>query len=330
MMKRRSIAIILLVLALLLLITIPILAFTPAGAQVTAALSAPTATPSPTPIPPTPTPMPTPRPVLTVRGTPPALSATASFLVDMDTGNILENVNGYKTLPMASTTKIMTALIAIEFGNLDQPVTVTQAELDQVPADASSANLVVNETLTLKQLLYGLMLPSGDDAALVIADATGGSTEHFVTLMNLFSERLRLFQTHYDNPHGLNLAGDQDHYTSASDLTRLAEYAMHIPLFAQIVKTPKYVLPVTAQHPAHEWDNTDTLLGMYSGATGIKTGHTDAAGWCLVFSATRAGHHLVGVVLNDPTEALRDADATTLLNWGFKLPILPPTTAQTP
>jgi D-alanyl-D-alanine carboxypeptidase (penicillin-binding protein 5/6) len=323
-MKRRSFALFLLALALLLILLIPVMVFTPAGAHVIATLSPPTATPSPTPIPPTPTPLPTPRPVLTVRGTPPALSATASYLIDMDTGNILENVNGYKPLPMASTTKIMTALIAIESGKLDQAVTVTQAELDQVPADASSADLVAGETLTVRQLLYGLMLPSGDDAALVIANAQGGSTDHFVTLMNLFSERLHLFQTHYDNPHGLNLSGDQEHYTSASDLARLAEYAMHIPLFAQIVQTRTYNLPATAGHQAHKWINTDTLLGTYSGAVGIKTGHTDAAGWCLVFAATRDGHHLVGVVLNDPTEAQRDKDATALLNWGFALPMQSP------
>ncbi|HEY5006235.1 MAG TPA: D-alanyl-D-alanine carboxypeptidase family protein [Ktedonobacteraceae bacterium] len=323
-MKRRSFIIILLALALLLILLIPVMVFTPAGAHVIATLSPPTATPSPTPIPPTPTPLPTPIPVLTVRGTPPALNATASYLIDLDTGNILENVNGYKPLPMASTTKIMTALIAIESGKLDQAVTVTQAELDQVPADASSADLVAGETLTLRQLLYGLMLPSGDDAALVIANAQGGSTDHFVTLMNLFSERLHLFQTHYDNPHGLNLSDDQEHYTSASDLARLAEYAMHIPLFAQIVQTRTYNLPATTGHQAHKWINTDTLLGTYSGAIGIKTGHTDAAGWCLVFAATRDGHHLVGVVLNDPTEAQRDKDATALLNWGFALPMLPP------
>ncbi len=325
-MKRRSIVIILLVLTLLLVITVPILAFTPAGAQVAARLSAPTPTPSPTPIPPTPTPMPTPRPVLTLRGTPPGLSAIASFLVDIDTGNILENVNGYKSLPMASTTKIMTALIAIQAGNLDQPVIVTQDELNQVPADASSASLVAGETFTLKQLLYGLMLPSGDDAALVIADDVGGTTDHFVTLMNLFAERLHLFQTHYDNPHGLNLASDQNHYTSASDLVRLTEYAMRIPLFAQIVHTQTYNLPATTQHTVHQWVNTNTLLSTYPGTLGVKTGSTDAAGFCLVFEATRAGHHLVGVVLNDPNEAQRNKDATTLLNWGFALPILPPST----
>jgi D-alanyl-D-alanine carboxypeptidase (penicillin-binding protein 5/6) len=323
-MKRRSVAIILLVLAALLLLAVPILAFTPVGAQVTRALAAPTPTPSPTPIPPTPTPMPTPKPVLTVRGTPPALSAAASFLVDMDTGNILENVNGYKPLPMASTTKIMTALIAIEAGNLDQPVTVTQDELDQVPADASSADLVVGETLTLKQLLYGLMLPSGDDAALVIANAVGGSTDHFVTLMNLFALRLHLFQTHYDNPHGLNLAGDQNHYTSAFDLVRLAEYALSIPLFAQIVHTQTYTLAATTQHIVHQWANTNTLLKTYPGTLGVKTGSTDAAGFCLVFAAARDGHHLIGVVLNDPTEILRVQDATALLNWGFALPMVSP------
>jgi serine-type D-Ala-D-Ala carboxypeptidase (penicillin-binding protein 5/6) len=325
-MNRRIIAIGILALAILIGITIPVLAFTPAGAHVSAMLSPPTPTPSPTPVPPTPTPLPTPKPMLTVKGAPPTVSATASFLIDMDTGNILENVNGYKPLPMASTTKIMTALIAIESGQLDQSVTVTQDELAQVPADASSAGLVVGETFTLKDLLYALMLPSGDDAALVIADDLGGTTANFVTRMNLFAQRLRLFQTHYTNPHGLNLIGDQEHYTSASDLARLAEYAMHITLFAQIVHTQNYILSTTQQHRAHDWINTNTLLASYPGLIGIKTGHTDAAGWCLVFAATRKNHHLLGVVLNDPTQQLRDQDAVTLLNWGFALPVLPPVT----
>ena len=325
-MKRRNVATGMLALAIILGILISVLAFTPAGAHISALVSPPTPTPSPTPVPPTPTPLPTPKPVLTVKGAPPTVSTTASFLVDMDTGNILENVNGYKPLPMASTTKIMTALIAIESGRLDQPVTITQEELAQVPADASSAGLVAGETFTLKDLLYGLMLPSGDDAALVIADDLGGTTDNFVLRMNLSAQRLRLFQTHYTNPHGLNLIGDQEHYTSASDLTRLAEYAMHIPLFAQIVHTQNYILSATQQHRAHNWVNTNTLLESYPGLIGIKTGHTDAAGWCLVFAATRKGHHLIGVVLNDPTQQLRDQDAVTLLNWGFALPMLPPVT----
>jgi serine-type D-Ala-D-Ala carboxypeptidase (penicillin-binding protein 5/6) len=321
---KRHVAAIMLALAVILGIMIPVLAFTPVGASVSALMAPPTATPSPTPVLPTPTPLPTPKPVLTVQGTPPAVSATASYLIDMDTGHILENVNGYKPLPMASTTKIMTALIAIESGQLDQPVTVTQEELAQVPADASSANLVAGETLPLKDLLYALMLPSGDDAALVIADALGGTTDNFVLRMNLFAQRLRLFQTHYTNPHGLNLASDQYHYTSASDLARLAEYAMRIPLFEQIVHTQEYKLAATQQHRAHDWITTNSLLTSYQGLLGIKTGHTDAAGWCLVFAATRKGHHLLGVVLDDPTQQLRDQDAATLLNWGFALPVRPP------
>src|SRR6266487_4498772 len=324
-MKRRNVATGMLALAIILGILISVLAFTPAGAHISALVSPPTPTPSPTPVPPTPTPLPTPKPVLTVKGAPPTVSTTASFLVDMDTGNILENVNGYKPLPMASTTKIMTALIAIESGRLDQPVTITQEELAQVPADASSAGLVAGETFTLKDLLYGLMLPSGDDAALVIADDLGGTTDNFVLRMNLFAQRLRLFQTHYTNPHGLNLASDQDHYSSASDLARLAEYALQIPLFAQIVQAKNYKLPATARHPAHDWITTNTLLGSYQGTIGVKTGHTEAAGWCLVFAATKGGHHLIGVVMNDPSQYLRDRDAETLLNLGFALPMLPPT-----
>jgi serine-type D-Ala-D-Ala carboxypeptidase (penicillin-binding protein 5/6) len=104
----------------------------------------------------------------------------------------------------------------------------------------------------------------------------------------------------------------------------LTEYAMRIALFAQIVRTQSYNLAATAQHRAHRWANTNTLLKTYVGTLGVKTGSTDAAGFCLVFVATRAGHHLVGVVLNDPTEARRVQDATTLLNWGFALPMLTP------
>jgi serine-type D-Ala-D-Ala carboxypeptidase (penicillin-binding protein 5/6) len=235
-----------------------------------------------------PAPSPTPRPVLTVRGTPPQLEAEAVYLIDMDTDYILDNMNGTKPLPMASTTKIMTALIAIQTENLNQPVTVTQGELNQVPPDASSAHLVAGDTLTLRQLLYGLMLPSGDDAALVIANAVGGSTANFVQRMNLFAYHLHLFQTHYTNPHGLNPASDDEHYTSAVDLARLTQYALKLPDFSQIVQTQNYQLPATSQHHSYTWTNTNTMLTTYYGMLGVKTGHTDAAGYCLVFAAARA------------------------------------------
>ena len=251
-------------------------------------------------------------------------------MLDNDTGHILDDQNGERPLPMASTTKIMTALIAIQTGDLNQVVTIHQDAINEaILHNGSNAKLRVGDRLTLKDLLYGLMLPSGDDAAVAIADAVGGSTPHFVNTMNLFAYRLRLFQTHYINPDGLTYyeANGQPvpgHYTTAYDLVRLARYAMTIPLFAQIVSSPHYQLAATSAHHSYSWDNTNTLLTTYTGATGIKTGFTNEAGGCLVFSATRARHHLIGVVLHSLDEAHRITDAKILLDWGFALPLLPP------
>jgi serine-type D-Ala-D-Ala carboxypeptidase (penicillin-binding protein 5/6) len=327
-MERRVIALIALLLALALLLIAPVLAFTPVGRRlVTTWPVTPTPTATHTPIPFTPTPLPTPVPVLTAKGTPPALSATASYLLDMDTGHVLDDVNGEKPLPMASTTKIMTALIAIQTGNLDQQITVQQDAINRViENNGSNAGLAVGETLTLKDLLYGLLVPSGDDAAVAIADGLGGTTTNFVQRMNLFAYRLRLFQTHYTSPDGLTPDGqtNPDHYTTAADLTRLADYAMHIPLFAHIVQTKTYTIAATAQHSAHTWINTNTLLTTYTGMIGVKTGHTEEAGYCLVFAATHGKHHLLGVVLHSSSQEQRDTDARQLLDWGFALPMLPP------
>jgi D-alanyl-D-alanine carboxypeptidase (penicillin-binding protein 5/6) len=243
----------------------------------------------------------------------------------MDTGHTLADVNGEKPLPMASTTKIMTALIAIRTGDLNQLITIKQDAYDEYfEHDGSNAGLAVGEQLTLKDLLYALMVPSGDDAAIAIADALGGTTDNFVQWMNLFAYRLHLFQTHYADPDGLNWHNDPDHYTTAADLTRLADYAMQIPLFAQIVQTQSYSIAASAQHSAHSWKTTNTLLATYTGMLGIKTGHTDAAGYCLVFAAEQNGHHLIGTVLHSASEVQRDKDANMLLNWGFALPLLPP------
>ncbi|GCE11832.1 D-alanyl-D-alanine carboxypeptidase family protein [Tengunoibacter tsumagoiensis] len=330
-MKRRIIGIICLLCALSLLILIPLLAFTSSGEGflTSAGILDPTPTPTPIPYPTLPpaTPIPpiTPQPILTVQGAPPPLAARMSYLIDADTGHVLADTNGERPVPMASTTKIITALIAIQSGKLDQMITVKQDAIDRVgyhsdgSTDGSSAYLKVGEQIKLKDLLYGLMLPSGDDAAVAIADALGGSTETFVQRMNLFTFRLGLFQTHYVNPDGLTqdeLNGQ--HYTTAADLTRLATYAMKIPFFAQIVQTPSYS---TANHV---WTNTNLLLSTYPGMNGIKTGHTDAAGWCLVFSATRNGHHLIGAILDSSSQVTRDSDTKALLDWGFNLPVRPP------
>ncbi len=337
MERRKHLGLLCLCLAILLLLIIaPVPAFTHFGTYLLSHLTptplppSPTAIPStPTTIPPTPTPRPTPTPlpILTVRGTPPPVAASEFYMIDMDTQHVLANGNSVKTQPMASTTKIMTAFIAITSGNLAQPVTVHQDSLDRVAEDSSSANLRLGDTLSLQDMLYAMMLPSGNDAAIAIADALAGNTQNFVQRMNLFAYRLHLFQTHYANPDGLSLTPEEDlqHYTSAYDLTRLAEDALRLPLFAKIVHTDHYTLPATSTHAAYSWTTTDTLLDTYPGMLGVKTGFTYAAGYCLVFAAKRNGHELLGVVLHSSSEEQRNLDATTLLNWGFSLPLLSPT-----
>lgn len=283
----------------------------------------PALAPTPTVVPETPSPVPSPSPVLTVKGSLPTVQAKVAYLVDMESGNVLYNENGEQPVQMASTTKIMTALIAIQTGDLDQEIVVKEdAYLHVIQEGSSNAGLAVGEQFTLRELLYGLMLPSGGDAAYAIADALAGSTDQFVARMNLFAFRLHLFQTHYINVDGLTT--EDAHHSSAADLVKLTKYAMQQEVFREIVKTPAYKLPATDKHKAHIWTNTNTLLTTYTGMIGIKTGHTDMAGYCLVFEAKRNGHTLMGVVLNSPDEATRDKSVVKLLDWGFSLPMVVP------
>jgi D-alanyl-D-alanine carboxypeptidase (penicillin-binding protein 5/6) len=330
---RRIVAVTLVALAICLLILASVLAFSPMGAHLLHGQVAPSVSTVPLTFFSLPEPpsilceqlssgnsgsTSTPTSALAAKAKPPAISATAAYLLDADTGQTLADVNGETSLPMASTTKIMTALIAIETADLNQLVTIHQDAYNEVHQNnGSSALLVVGDKIPLKYLLYGLLLPSGDDAAVAIADAVGGTKENFVHIMNIFALRLHLYQTHYSNPDGLSAPA---HYTSAYDLARLARCAMTIPLFAQIVQTKTYTLPADGEHHRYTWETTDTLLNTYKGATGIKTGTTPEAGFCLVFSATHNGYHLIGVVLHSTSEANRFADATALLDWGFSLP----------
>jgi D-alanyl-D-alanine carboxypeptidase (penicillin-binding protein 5/6) len=324
-MQRRIFAAILLLLSVCILIATPILAFTSSGNHLLAQVGIDVVTPAPTPASFIPKPQPPLQPVLTPHGPLPKVSATSFYLLDMDTGRVLADVNGEEVRPMASTTKMMTAIVAIQTGRLDQVITVKQDAVDEyLLHDGSNAGLQVGEQLTLKDLLYALMLPSGDDAAVAIADGLAGSEANFVHWMNLYAQRHHLYQTSFADPDGLNWRDSPDHYSTAADLTNLAAYAMRIPLFAQIVKTRTYTIAATAQHGPHQWQNTNTLLSTYPGMLGIKTGTTDAAGYCLVFSATRNGHHLVGTILNSATEGTRIQDTTKLLNWGFALPMQSP------
>ncbi len=268
-----------------------------------------TATPPPTVIhSPTATPQPPP-PAPTIR-------AAAGILMDLDDGRVLFTAHENDPLPMASTTKIMTALIALERGHLDQPVTIGVDAVKEGSGDNSRMGVSAGEVLSLEDMLYGLLLPSGDDAAVAIADAIAGSEADFVAIMNAKAKILGLTHTHFINTDGLDAPG---HYTSASDLLKLTRRALAIPEFALIVNTVEHKIPATRQHKAYDLVTTNALIDNYPGADGVKTGTTPGAGYCLVFSATRASGQLVGVLLGDPDQKARYQDAQALLDWGFQV-----------
>ena len=253
-----------------------------------------------------------------VRTTPaaPSLSAREALLLDPVTGQVYLASNAGDEMPMASTTKIMTALVAISFGTLDQRITVGADAAALSGTEASVAGLRAGESFTLRELLYALLLPSGDDAAVAIADGVVGSQERFVQLMNLEAALLGLGHTHYADVHGLDAPG---HFTTASDLAALTAAALRSPIFAAIVATPVYKVAATAVHDAHTWQTTNLLISSerYPGVLGVKTGFTGGAGYCLVFAAARPYGHLLGVLLGEPDEQARFDDAAALLTWGF-------------
>jgi serine-type D-Ala-D-Ala carboxypeptidase (penicillin-binding protein 5/6) len=254
----------------------------------------------------------------------PAPTARAAILLNLGTGQVYLGRQLYAELPMASTTKIMSAVVALTFASPDQPITIgADASPDLVGTGASVAGLRQGDVLPLRDLLYALLVPSGDDAAIAIADGVAGSQERFVALMNAEAALIGLAQTHYNDVHGLDTP---DHFTTVRDLARLSAYAMRIPLFAQIVRTAKYTVPATADHHSYVWNTTDRMLTdlPYQGILGIKTGFTGNAGACLVFAATRSQGTLLGVVLGEPDETARFTDAARLLDWGFVLAAQPP------
>ncbi|MFC4777517.1 D-alanyl-D-alanine carboxypeptidase family protein [Paenibacillus sp. GCM10023252] len=235
--------------------------------------------------------------------------AQASALIDVESGRLLHSSQGDKQLRIASLTKIMTAIVAIEDGQLTDVVTTSKRAYAR---EGSSIYLQLGEKMTLLNLLYGLMLRSGNDAATAIAEHVGGSEEGFVQLMNNKAELIGLRHTQFRNPHGLDAEG---HYSSANDLARLTAYALRNPIFSDIVRTKVK----TAPNPNDEWDymwhNKNKMLSMYEGADGVKTGYTKLAFRCLVSSATRNGQRLAAVTINDGDDW---ADHRKLLDWGFQ------------
>lgn len=215
-----------------------------------------------------------------------AYSAGAYAVLDADTGAVLDSANADTRLPMASTTKIMTGLLAAEDSNPDRMISVPAS---CAGIEGSSMYLQADEVLPLRDVLYGLMLCSGNDAAECIASVCGGR-DAFIRRMNRRAEQLGLTNTHFDNPSGLD---GETHYTTAAELARLTAYALQNPLFAEVVSTQSYQTETRTMH------NHNKLLAMYPDCIGVKTGYTQTAGRCLVSAARRNGHTVVAVTLND-------------------------------
>lgn len=242
---------------------------------------------------------------------PPPILASSAVLLDATTGRWLLLDNADAPRPQASTAKIMTALVAIIHDRPDDTVTAGAAATALGQATGSNMGLTVGERLPLRAMLFGLLLPSGNDAALAIAAQVGGSIPAFVTMMNAEAQTLGLTHTHYLNPHGLDAPGQ---YSSARDLVLLARRAMAVPLFRQIVATPAITLPATPGRGVHALTNLNWFLRWYAGADGVKPGMTAAAGLCQVLSAHRHGHWLIGALMNTPD---LHTDARDLMNYGF-------------
>jgi serine-type D-Ala-D-Ala carboxypeptidase (penicillin-binding protein 5/6) len=264
-------------------------------------------------------------------GAAPSVTARAAYLFDADTGLILYAKDADEQLPQASCTKIMTALIALERLPLDHVITIGADAHALVRPDSSFMGLGTGEKLTLEELLYGLILPSGNDAAVAIADGVAGSVPAFVALMNQRAQQLGLTHTHFENPHGLDATG---HYTSAHDLAVLAAVALRNPAFRKIVSTRVHNIPATSEHKAYQLASGNDLLGgalsPYPGAIGVKPGYTGPAGFCMAFAAVRHGHLIVGAVLRDPSWRVRIVDMRALLDWGFEQEGLIPAPSPTP
>lgn len=235
-------------------------------------------------------------------------SAVSAVVIETSTNSVVYEKNAYSKMPMASTTKIMTAICAIESGNVDRVVTVNDKA---VGIEGSSIYLAHGEKLSVKDLLYGLMLNSGNDAAVAIACAVSGNTESFVALMNETAKKIGAKNTHFDNPNGLD---GKTHYTTAYDLAIITSYALKNKTFAQIVSTYKKTIPNGDRGYDRVLKNHNKLLKLYDGCTGVKTGFTKKSGRCLVSSAKRGGTELVAVTLNDGNDW---QDHISMLDYGF-------------
>ncbi|MEU7578453.1 D-alanyl-D-alanine carboxypeptidase [Streptomyces sp. NPDC041068] len=259
----------------------------------------------------------------------PSITAKGGFVMNNGNGKTLFTKAADTRRSTGSTTKIMTARVVLGQRNLnlDSKVTVQKAYSDYIVANnwASSARLIVGDKVTVRQLLYGLMLPSGCDAAYALADKFGkGSTrsarvKNFIGQMNSTAKSLGMRNTHFDSFDGI---GRGNNYSTPRDLTKLASNAMKYSTFRSVVKTKSTTQKVSTKSGGYRnmsWTNTNPLLGSYRGAIGVKTGSGPESKYCLVFAATRNGKTVVGTVLTSSSVANRTSDAKKLLDYGFKV-----------
>ena len=284
------------------------------GQQAAIAPTSPPATPS--------HPSPSVSPVIQVTGAPGGVKAKGAVLADAATGQVLWGRDLGTERPMASVTKVMTALLVLESGNLGHEILIQKAAMDYAwKYGGESAGLHPGDILTTQQLLAALLLPSGADAAYTLANAYGPGMTAFIARMNATAARMGMTHTHFTSPDGLPYPTETATYSTPSDLLTLGLAAMRYPAFRSIVDQRFYHLPKGPGHHQYWWDNTDELIGSYQGAVGIKTGYTDGARHCLLFEAVRNGRTLIGVVLSSPATGVAAAaqDAEKMLNWGFQL-----------
>ena len=237
------------------------------------------------------------------------ISSRIALIYDRASGRILYEKNGNKQTPMASTTKIMTAIVVLENAKLTDTVTITTKAAG---IGGSRLGLKKNDKITVNDLLYGLMLRSGNDAAVALAIHVGGSVEGFAEMMNKKAEELNLTNSHFVVPHGLDNEG---HYTTAYELAKMADYALKIDKFKEIVGTKVATIHINGY--AKKINNTNNLLGSVSGVYGVKTGFTNGAGRCLVTACKRNDLDIITVIIGADTNNIRSKDTIKLIQYAY-------------
>ena len=237
-------------------------------------------------------------------------------LMDADTGVVLYNKGADEQRYPASITKIMTLLVAVENSSMDEQVTFTQTGVQNVNADSSNIGTQVGEVLSMKDCLYALIIKSANDVASQIAEHIGGTEQAFIDMMNQRAQEIGCTNTHFATPNGLD-AG-YNHYTTASDLAKIAQYAIKKPMFRKLVSTGYYSFSNLNTGRSYSIGTTNALLGNVPGVQGMKTGYTNKAGYCFVgLSYSARGNTYISVVLGADSSSARWQDSRTLLTYAY-------------